>query len=433
MKLVYGLGRSGRAVLRHLARRGAAMQWWDDRPSPQDLQLVGELEVERADLSRGVPGRFAQVIAAPGVPIDHPDLLGLRAAGTEVIGEAELGYRDSDLPMIAVTGTAGKGSTVAAIAALLRAQGIRAEECGNFDPPLLSVLDSEAPPELAVVELSSFQLERVDRFRSQVAVITNLGVDHLDRHGTVARYHDLKRRIYRNQRAGDWTIVPASELERARSGSLGRCLGVPAHLEQLLDLQGRPVMGSEELPGGVFPENAQAALWAAQAWLQRPAASWHSALQLLQPLPGRFERVGQLGGVDFVDDTLATRSLSALQALRRAKAPVAWILGGIDKGADLDVLRSAVMERVCHIVAIGRDGPRLASAFPLPSTRVAAELGSAAMDAAVRAALAALPGAGSVLLAPLAASFDLFQDYKDRSREFRRAVSRLLLERAERA
>ena len=205
--LIYGLGRSGRGVARFLAREGRATaaqpaHWLDARPAPEDLALVAELGMQQGDVSHA----YQTVIAAPGVPIDHPDLNALRALGAEVIGEVALAARSRPaLPMVGVTGTAGKGSTTVLIAHLLRACGLGAREGGNIDPPLLDVVDSA---EVAVVELSSFQLERVPGLRLPVAVITNLGADHLDRHRTLRAYHTAKRNITAGQLAGALALKP---------------------------------------------------------------------------------------------------------------------------------------------------------------------------------------------------------------------------------
>jgi len=200
--LIYGLGRSGRGVARFLAREAQVAEWFDARPQPEDEALMTELGFARGDVTRP----YRTVIAAPGVPIDHPDLQALREHGAEVMGEVEVAFRARPaLPVVGVTGTAGKGSTTVLIASLLRAQGVNALEGGNIDPPLLDVVDRA---EVAVAELSSFQLERVPTFRPAVAVVTNLGVDHLDRHGSVEAYHAAKRNVARHQTPRDVLVLP---------------------------------------------------------------------------------------------------------------------------------------------------------------------------------------------------------------------------------
>ncbi|MBB6098009.1 UDP-N-acetylmuramoylalanine--D-glutamate ligase [Deinobacterium chartae] len=420
--LIYGLGRSGRAVARFVHELGWQAAWYDQQPAEQDRQLMQEL-----GLTAGDPrGRYHWVIAAPGVPIDHPDLEVLRAQGAHIIGEVELGFLTRRTPMIGITGTAGKGSTVSATAQLLRFLGVGALEGGNIDPPLLDVIDRA---EVAVVELSSFQLERVRTFRPSVAVITNLGVDHIDRHGSVDAYHAAKLNLIRNLTGEDSLIVPASLRSRV-SGTPAELHSFPDRPERIVDLEGQEVLPVSGLPGGVHPANAQAALLAALSYLRQLGRSvspeeLQAALRSLRPVAGRFETVAELEGVRFIEDSIATRTLAVKAALEHAPAPIAWIVGGVDKGAELADLEEVARARVRLIVAIGQDGPRFARHFGLPSVEITGQDGRAAMHAAVRAAFEGLEGAGSVLLAPLGTSFDQFRDYKDRGQAFREAVAEL--------
>ncbi|RTH29277.1 Mur ligase family protein, partial [Thermus scotoductus] len=192
MILVYGLGRSGLGVLRFLRKRGLPARFYDDHSK--------EIEVQEA-LSLGftpdwnLEGDYPEVVAAPGVPLSHPHLEALKAQGALILGEAELAYRLSPTPIIGITGTAGKTTTTLFTAHLLRGQGLKALEGGNVDPPLVSVVDEA---EVAVAELSSFQLERIHTFHPRVAVLLNLGVDHLDRHGSVEAYHQAKLNLLKN-------------------------------------------------------------------------------------------------------------------------------------------------------------------------------------------------------------------------------------------
>lgn len=416
--LIYGLGRSGRGVLRFLAREGVRAKWFDARPTQDDEALARDLGFARGD----VADTYDTVVAAPGVPIDHPDLLGLQARGAELVGEVVVAARARpNLPLVGVTGTAGKGSTTVLIAQLLRACGLRAREGGNIDPPLLDVVDDA---DVAVVELSSFQLERVPGLRLPVAVITNLGVDHLDRHRTVEAYHAAKRNITAGQQAGDVLIVPAG-LELGTRAEVRRF--DPAHLSLR---GGAPVLSAAELPEGLHPANAAAALLAAEALLTRLGRTADpsvlgAALRSAEPVAGRFETVARLGEVRFVEDSIATRTLAVEAALERARPPVAWLVGGRDKGADLAPLRQAAGDHVARVIAFGEDGEALARALGLPFETVGGATGDEVMANAVRAGLAALDGEGTVLLAPIGTSFDLFRDYKARGESFARAARAL--------
>ena len=406
MRLVFGLGKSGLGVLRFLARRGERAAFYDDRPKTEALKEATALgHVFDPDPA---PGRYREVVAAPGVPLDHPLLKGLQAP---VIGEAELAWREGKAEILGVTGTAGKTSTTHYLAETLKAAGLRAEAGGNIGTPLVEVADRA---EVAVAELSSFQLERIRDFRPRVAVLLNLGTDHLDRHKSLEAYHRAKLRILENLTPEDAVVYNAADEKIARAVAR-----VPAKTYPFF-------------PGpDADRNNREAALLAAGAYLTLrglpfDAAALKQAAESAPPVPGRFEVFERFGGIAFIDDSIATRTLSVRAALRRAPAPVAWILGGLDKGAEPEALRDLVREKVAVILAIGKDGPRLAAAYrDLVPVVAIEETGKAALKRAVREALDRIP-TGSVLLAPMAASFDMFENYRERSRAFREAVKEVL-------
>ncbi|MDL2345483.1 UDP-N-acetylmuramoyl-L-alanine--D-glutamate ligase, partial [Deinococcus sp. MIMF12] len=368
--LIYGLGRSGRGVARFLGREGLRAEWHDARPGAEDEALMRELGYARGD----VAGTYDTVVAAPGVPIDHPDLLALASRGAEVIGEVVLAARRRpSLPLVGVTGTAGKGGTTVLIAHLLRGQGLNAREGGNIEPPLLDVVDQAG---VAVVELSSFQLERVPGLRLPVSVVTNLGVDHLDRHRTVEAYHAAKRNITAGQTGEDVLVVPAGLDVPTRAQVR------PFTPERLTLADGREVLPVSGLPEGLHPANAAAALLAAEALLERlgrvpDVSALAESLRTAQPVAGRFETVARVGHVRFVDDSIATRTLAVQAALERSVPPVAWLVGGRDKGADLAPLREAAQGRVTRVIAFGEDGEALARGLGLPFDTVRGETGEA--------------------------------------------------------
>ncbi len=406
MILVYGLGRSGLGVLRFLKGRGLRGAFWDDRPKEEEVREALALGFPPDPDPQG----YALVVAAPGVPLAHPRLQALRKGGAEVIGEAELAYRLSPTPLIGITGTAGKTTTTLFTAHLLRGQGLKALPGGNVDPPLVSVVDEA---EVAVAELSSFQLERVQAFRPRVAVLLNLGVDHLDRHGSLEAYHGAKLNLLKNLTREDALVYNAQDPK-----VLGAAQRSPA----------RPY----PFTPGENPKatNLKAALLAAQAYLDllgRPLdkEALAESLRTLPEPPHRFQVFARKGRVVFIDDSIATRTPAVAEALRAAPAPIAWILGGEDKGADLAPLRP-LLPKVRVVLALGRDGPRMAQGLGggVEVVAIREEDGRKAMERAVAEALGRLEE-GSVLLAPLAASFDQFRDYKDRAQAFREAVFRL--------
>ena len=441
--LVYGLGRSGGAVVARARAAGTPVVWFDARATGPDVDAAIAAGATRvADvaeaLRREPPPRTC--VAAPGVPYDHPDLVRLRAAGVETIGEVTWVLRACPARTVGVTGTAGKGTVTRWVADGLAAAGIDAVAGGNIVPALAAVARPDAT---LVIELSSFQLERSPDLRPDVAVVLNLGVDHLDRHGTIAAYHAAKHRLVASlgpreafvgnaddPRVSEWLARSAARtrrfsLERRADAWLERASG-------LLWLDGDPLLPAADLRvvGDHQVGNALAVALALQACgLGRgPIAE---ALGAFAGLPGRYAEVGTLGGVRFLEDSIATRPLAVAAALRATPGPVVWLAGGVDKGADVADLAPLLRDRVVLMLGIGSCGPAFAAAAArhVPSDVVAEADGRAALRHAVRRGWRELRdrhgGRGAVLLAPLAASFDQFRDYADRAAAYRNAVADL--------
>lgn len=417
-RLVYGLGRSGLGVLAYLQRHGLSAAFYDDKLKPEEAEQA--LRLGFALEPNPTPGLYDQVIAAPGVPIQHPRLAALREGGAEVIGEAELVYRHSQTPLIGITGTAGKTSCTLFTGHFLRALGFKAVEGGNIDPPLASVVDDA---EVVAAEMSSFQLERVVHFRPRVAVLLLLGVDHLDRHGSLEAYHAAKLNLIRNLTAQD-ALVYNAEDERILAGIANN----PAQRYPF-----KPASNPRETNLNAAEQAALAYAQIVQreqpgrTWAVEPSAQGLAPYRANAPQPeARYEVFARMGSLQFIDDSIATRLDSVRMALEAAPGPVAWILGGVDKGAPAAELLGVVERKVRLILAVGRDGPRLAAPFRgrVEVVEISEPDGRKALREAVLEARQRLT-TGSVLLAPLATSFDQFKDYKERSKVFREVVMEL--------
>ena len=450
---MYGLGRSGSAVVTRAVRDGMPVAFVERRRGGPDVEAalaLGAERIEHVEDAAGWPDTLC--VAAPGVPIDHPDLVRLRRAGVEVIGEVEWMARTLPARIVGVTGTAGKGSVTRWLADTLAAAGVDTVVGGNIEPALAAVAKPHAT---WVVELSSFQLERCPTLRPDVAVVLNLGVDHLDRHGDVTRYHAAKHNLLANLGpdqafvfdAGDrvlrrWAATTPARLlpyatTPAAADALRDELGVmPAasvHLRDDALRLGDAVLlraGALQLRGLHQHANALAVALAARA-LGLPDEAIAAGLRAFRGLPGRYDEVGRLGDVHFIDDSIATRELAVAAALEATPAPVVWLAGGVDKGADPGSLEALVRERVSLLLGLGASGPALVASVRAwtRAERVAEPDGRRAMHEAVRRAWDHLQrhhgGRGQVLLAPLAASFDQYRDYADRGSAFREAVEAL--------
>jgi len=445
--LVVGLARSGRAAASWLARQGARVTGSDQRQQLAGLEELAGLGVDivtGVDGSRLLPG-MELVVLSPGVWMTAPVVQRARQEGIPLLGELELAWRalrqrqGRALTLIAVTGTNGKSTTAALCAHLARSAGRRVFLGGNIGRPLLEILD-EPGTELAVVEVSSFQLEQLSSERAldpQVAVWLNLTPDHLDRHGSLEEYAACKRRLFAGQGAEDSAVVflddeqvvshtrdlPArllgfSRLEQRAAGGVliaGERLRCGAGLGVILR--------NQRLAGEHNAENAAAALLAARA-AGIDSSLWQQALDGYPGLEHRLEPVAEVGGVRFINDSKGTNVDATLKSLTSFTAPIILLAGGRGKGSDFRRLRPLVRQRVKQLLLLGEEAEHLARDLDgcAPALRV-----SDMRQAVQQAYRLARPG-DVVLLSPACASFDMFSDYAERGRVFAAAARSLAAE-----
>ena len=434
--LVYGLGRSGVAVSKLLRSQRHEVVYFDEK-----VDISPELDALGCTRTNKLNEKNTEVcIAAPGVPYDHPDLVALRGLGVETIGEVEWVYRTVDAEIVGITGTAGKGTVTRWASDALQAAGLDAPAGGNIDPALSEVAGAG---KTLVVELSSFMLERTPTLKPRIAAALNLDVDHLDRHGSVDAYHEAKRNLIKNLDEGCTFIYNADDanLRTWATEAAGRNADVlsfstaqhaDAYLtDETIFLDGEPLLPLQELQirGSHHHANALAvALICRAKGLSR--AQIRNGLIDFTGVPGRYSLVETLGKVHFIEDSIATRSLAVRAALEATPAPIVWLAGGQDKGADFTALEPLIKGKVALFIGIGASGGAFAEAVSKWTRAVVVETrdGHVAMRQAVQQAssfLREVSEGGTVLLAPLAASFDQFSDYKERARAFRDAVHTL--------
>jgi UDP-N-acetylmuramoylalanine--D-glutamate ligase len=444
--VVAGGGRSGLAAAELLRARGARVTLSDLR----EPEGAGALRAQGVTVDVGPhrPDLFAHadlVVLSPGVPPEQDAVAAARRAGVPVIGEIELASRWLSGRVIAITGTKGKSTTTTLAARMLQEAGFDATAGGNLGPALSAQVASSHPGAFHVVEVSSFQLETTDTFHPWIAVLLNLSPDHLDRHPTFEAYAAAKARIFANQTAGDWAGVNADDAASAALASGARARRFDFALDAVL-ADGVTVSGGDvvrraggrstpllpvsavRLPGRHLLGDVLAAT-AVASIAGVPEAAMRRAVEGFAGLPHALERVGEIDGVAFVNDSKATNIASARRALESFGGGVVAILGGRYKGGDFGDLRDVVRARAAAIVAIGEAAPLVEAALAatVPVTR------AGSMGEAVRAAFSlAVPG-GVVLLAPACSSFDMFRDYIDRGDQFKEAVRRLAGTSGERA
>lgn len=433
-RLVVGLGATGLSVARHLAREGLPFAVTDSRTSPPGaaaLAELGEVPCHFGGFASPLPpAELAEAVVSPGIGLDEPFVRELRAAGVPVTGDIELFARAlaarEDAPqVIAITGSNGKSTVTALVAAMARAAGRAVAAGGNLGPPALDLLAE--PAALYVLELSSFQLERTESLAPSAAAVLNLSADHMDRHGSLADYAAAKARIFRHAAIavvnGDDPEVVAMATGNAERVTFGAEAG-QWHLAERNDRtwlcrDGEPVIGTDELAlrGRHNWLNALAALALAEA-VALPRAAACTALREFAGLPHRCQHVASVGGIDWINDSKGTNVGAVIASLEGLAGPIVLLAGGQAKGADFTPVAAVLERKGRAAVLFGADAETLAAALQgtVPVERV-----PGLREAVTAAADIARPG-DTVLLSPGCASFDQFRDYQDRGDQFVAAV-----------
>jgi len=439
--LVVGLARTGMATALFCAARGARVTATDTRTESEldaavaELRKAGvglELAGHRQELIQGAD----LIIPSPGVPADAPLLQSARSKGVTIWSEIELASRFLKGRLIGITGSNGKTTTTSLIEHILRKAGFSTILAGNIGTPLISCVEKTSDKTITIAELSSFQLELVEKFRPNISVFLNLTPDHLDRHHTLESYAAAKARIFENQTEADSAVLNAddpgttpyapakpqlfwfSRKQRVAQGAfvrgndiLFRCEGTEEKVLKLADI---PLAGSHNV------ENVLAAVSATRLAGAQPAAV-AKGVRSFAGVEHRLEFVAEIGGVRFYNDSKATNVDATLKALDAFPGRILIILGGKDKGSDYTVLQPRLREKAVLALLIGAAASKIEKQI---AGSVAIEQAGTIERAVETAANAARPG-DVVLFAPACASFDQFQNYEHRGRVFKELVRQL--------
>jgi UDP-N-acetylmuramoylalanine--D-glutamate ligase len=442
--MVIGLGVSGLAAARLLASCGARLVMTDLRADPRpdlhgetgagdDSMPSGEIHLGSEDPAwlDGVD----LVVTSPGVPPASRLLTEADRRRIPVIGELELGSRFVKAPIVAVTGTNGKSTVTTLIGEIFKAAGRRVFAGGNLGTPLVEAAGEEF--DAVVAEVSSYQLERTERFKPHVAVHLNLAEDHLDRYKDFDEYGSAKARLFRMQDRYDWAILNRDDPRvwflrtkisaQVMSFGLGPADSTPAigydGSDLIFDIRtrhGRISLKRLRLVGRHNIANAMAAAAAALVSGIEPRVI-EAVLADFAGLPHRMEFVVDRVGVNYIDDSKGTNVASVVEALAAVRAPVILIAGGMDKGGDYAPLREPLGEKVRLLILIGAARDRMRAALK-DATEI--ELVQT-LDEAVRVAAATARRGDTVLLSPACSSFDQFRNYAERGRIFQELVRAL--------
>ncbi len=440
--LVVGLGKSGVASALFLKAKGARVTVSDAKPQDQlkdeiPVLLDHGIAVETGGHGERTFGGQDLIVVSPGVPTDAPPLVQARALGENVIGEIELASQFFPGRIVAITGSNGKTTTTTLAGEIVNASGHRAAVGGNIGTPAISLVEGATADTIAVLEVSSFQLETIQTFRPRIAVVLNVTPDHLDRHRTFAAYTDAKARIFENQLPEDFAVLNADDLTCVEMAARTQAQvfwfsrtrevkqGAFVHDGRVFfrERSGqREIMLISEIPlkGAHNAENVLAAVCVGALLGCKPDLI-RKAVHDFKAVEHRLEHVATIRGVDYYNDSKATNVDATIKALESFPANIHLILGGKDKGSDYTVLNNLLRQRVKRVYTIGAAAEKIESQI-----KGAVQLDHAeTLETAIRhASTDAKPG-DIVLLAPACASLDQFRNYEHRGKVFKEVVRAL--------
>ncbi|MBU1083954.1 MAG: UDP-N-acetylmuramoyl-L-alanine--D-glutamate ligase [Candidatus Omnitrophota bacterium] len=437
--LILGLGVSGYAAALFLLKKGFSVKV-SEKAGEEDiggrikeLGRYGQFEYE----TRGHTGEFCSkadvAVISPGVHTKELYDAGVLPVGMPAIGTLELGYMYCVSTVVAVTGTNGKSTVTELIGHMINASGRKAVVCGNIGNPLIGEVAGLSPRDIAVVEVSSFQLGTIDSFRPHIAVLLNITEDHYDRHRGYEDYRSEKFKIFANQNGDDWAVINASfkgdeEIGRIKSGIVyfgkGKHRAEVSQKEvSINDESGANCFSIKEkdlsLSGIHNMENVACA--AIVGWILGISAEvLVSAAASFRPLKHRTEKVGVYEGICFIDDSKATNIDATRRAVESTDGKIILIAGGRDKGGDYRSLTSLIKEKVKAVIVIGEAQTLIKEAFG----GVVPVICSANMADAVRVSAERASRGDIIMLSPMCSSFDMFSGYRERGDVFQREVKK---------
>ncbi|MDY0292002.1 MAG: UDP-N-acetylmuramoyl-L-alanine--D-glutamate ligase [Desulfuromonadaceae bacterium] len=435
--VVAGGGLSGIAAANFCSSRGARVSLSDTRHANEITglpQLDPSIELECGGHTEPLFLCADLIILSPGIPLHVPVINRALQAGIPVWGEIELASRFLNIPVLAITGTNGKSTVTSLCGHILRHCGEQVFIGGNIGTPLIEAVGGAYS--VAVVELSSFQLETVTSFHPQVAVLLNISPDHLDRYADMSSYMEAKQRIFSQQDATDVVVLNQDDpqvLALAQGFPARRiCFSSSQILAEGLSLESSSVLwrhsaaeyrfdcNALQLRGVHNLENVMAALAACSVRGHTPATMWKAACEFTA-LPHRMELVRTLNGVRWYNDSKGTNIGSVEKGLRSFDSPLTLIAGGKDKGGDYAILRPLLKEKQPQLILLGAAAEKMAAAWG----DICDITMATSMQDAVKYAHQKTHAPGSVLLSPGCSSFDMFSSFTERGEVFTALVQAL--------
>jgi UDP-N-acetylmuramoylalanine--D-glutamate ligase len=439
--VVIGMGKTGLATVRFLGTRGAKVIATDEKP-PEKWETAFEQIAEGNWLTRGVYNAgildgVSMVVPSPGVPPSNEILQAAVRNNIPVISEVELAYHFLKVPILAVTGTNGKTTTTTLLGEILTREGKKVFVGGNIGNPLIEFAGNNQAADFVVAEISSFQLQWIEKFRPFVAVLLNITCDHVNYHGSFAEYRRIKARVFENQTKSDYAILNAEDPEqKSMAASIRAQVAAFSSRNQLptgiFIKDGNIVFrnhafGEEryplsmiKIPGLHNVENVMAAVMTA-CFCGCSRESIIDTISQFSGLPHRIEFVGEKKSVRYYDDSKGTNVGSVIRALDTFSAPVILLLGGRDKDGDFQNLKPLLAAKAKQVILFGEARDRIGSLIgeSVPAVK------EPTLQAAIESAYKSAHTGDVVLLSPGCASFDEFNNYKERGIFFKNVVRNL--------
>lgn len=416
--VVVGLAKSGVAALELLKRQGAKARATEISAKGSVACLAEKLTAKgfKIEIGRHTEDFLKGadlIVTSPGVPDTALPVAWARKNGIKVIDEIELGFMFCKVPIIAVTGTNGKSTTVSLIGHIFNKSSRKAVVCGNIGNPFSGEIEDLKDDCVVVLEASSFQLFRIDKFRPKAAVLLNITRNHLDRHADFNEYLNAKMNIFKNQSASDAAVLNYKDENILKNTAAIKAKKIFFNKGRfdICDVRDLKIKGAHNV------ENAWAAALCAAAFgiSQKDITA---ALKSFEGLEHRCEYVATINGIKFINDSKSTTVDAAIKALTSCDEPVVLIAGGRDKNSDFRPLRDFLVNKVKVVVLIGEAKEKIKNALSGAVDIKEAD----SMEDAVKSALRLAKEGESVLLSPMCTSFDMFENFQHRGRVFKEIV-----------
>ena len=438
---VIGMGKTGIATVLFLGKMGAHVIATDEKPpakwGKEFEQIAKSAWLETGDYNSGIINGVNMVVPSPGVPPSNEILQAALKCNIPVISEVELAYRFLKAPVLAVTGTNGKTTTTTLLGEILSQAGKKIFVGGNIGNPLIEYAGGDQGADFIVAEISSFQLQWIEKFHPFIAVLLNITCDHVNYHGSFEEYRRIKARVFENQIKSDYAIVNAEDAEQksitnfinahTAAFSSKKKLSEGIYIKDDQIIFRHQVVGEEEYPLGMIKipglhnvENVMAAIIAAR-FCGCNRESIISTVSGFNGLPHRIEFVAEKKAVRYYDDSKGTNVGSVIRALESFAEPIILLMGGRDKDGDFENLKPLLASKTKQIILFGEARDRIDSLIGCSVPKMKEKT----LGEAIRSAYKKAQAGDIVLLSPGCASFDEFANYKERGDFFQGEVKKL--------